>query len=68
MQGLHAAEREPPSKGEACWHGAPGHVWWVEIEDVRMEEEAPEPEHKADPSPTEKLAKLNREATGDPDD
>lgn len=49
-------------------HGAPGHVWWVEIEDVRMEEEAPEPEHKADPSPTEKLAKLNREATGDPDD
>ena len=51
----------------AAWR-APVHVWWVEIEEVRMEEEAPEPEPKADPSPTEKLAKLNREATGDPDD
>ena len=48
--------------------GALGHVWWVEIEDVRVEEEAPELESKPDLSPTERLAKLNRDATGDPDD
>ena len=48
--------------------GAPGHVWWVEIEDVRVEEEAQEPEAKPELSPTERLAKLNRESTGDPAD
>ena len=36
--------------------GGPGHIWWVEIEDVRMEEEEPEPEPKAKPSATERLA------------
>ena len=42
----------------------PGHTWWVEIEDVSVKEEAPEPESKPSASPTEQLARLS-ECKGD---
>ena len=48
--------------------GGPGHVWWVEIEDVRMEAEQPEQEAKTPPTMSEKLAQLNRASTGELDD
>ena len=48
--------------------GGPGHVWWVEIEDVRMEAEQPEQEAKTPPTMSEKLAQLNRTSTGVVDD
>ena len=64
---VNMPNEQHPTQVKLCGIKA-SHSWWIEVEDVRVVPEEPEPAEKADPSPTERLASLNARTTHVEDD